>query len=205
MEQPPLSSPAKPERISDLMRQLLETASHGENISFGRILHIFGVRGFAFLILILSLLNIIIFMLPFVSLLFGLPMIILAVQMILGLHTPIFPHFIRHRTINRERLVQGLEKAISWVQKLETTIKPRAAFLSSPKLDRIHGCFALILAIMVAIPIPLFNLPPSAALVLLAVGMLQRDGLFITASYALGFWCLVLFKSLGHFAQTLAQ
>jgi len=199
----PLPTSTKPERISDIMRRLMDGTTTGETVRVGQIMHVFGVRGFAFIILMLALLNIVIFMVPLISVLFGLPMVMLSAQMVLGLHVPIFPEFIRHQTIRRDLLVRGLEHAVVWMVKVERYIRPRFAPLSDPRLDRMHGTLALILAIMVTLPIPVFNIPPSIGLVLLAVGMLQRDGIFILASYATGAWCLMIFKSLGHIAHSL--
>jgi hypothetical protein len=199
----PLPAATKPERISDIMRRLMDKAAHEETVSVGHILDTFEVRGFAFIILMLALLNIVIFMVPFISFFFGLPMVILAVQMVLGLHTPIFPEFVRRQTIRREPLLRGLEKSVLWMSKVEHYIRPRFAFLSDPRLNRLHGMLALVLAIMVTLPIPLFNIPPSIGLALLAIGMLQRDGIFIVTSYAVGGWSFMLFRSIGHFAHSL--
>ncbi len=196
----PLST--QPQRISDIMRLLMDKAAHEERVSVGSILHLFGIRGFAFLLLMLALLNVVIFMVPFISILFGLPMVILAAQMVLGFHAPIFPAFIRRQTIQREALMQGLKRALYGVEKIEHYIKPRFMFLTHPALTRIHGLLALIMAVMVTLPIPLFNVPPSLGLAFLAIGMLQRDGIFILLAYATGAGCLFMFKSLGHIAHT---
>jgi len=194
---------APQERISDLMRQLKDTAAHEESISVGHILQVFGVRGFAFLLLMLALLNIVIFMVPGISVLFGLPMVVLAAQMVLGFRAPVFPRFIRRRTIQRATLLQGIDRAIYGVEKIERYIKPRLMFLTHPYLYRLHGLIALIMAVMVALPIPVFNVPPSFGLAFLAIGLLERDGVFILLGYAVGAWCLWLFKSLSHFAHSL--
>jgi len=185
------------------MRTLIGGTDSNEYVKVGHILNAFGVHGFAFLLLTLSLLNTVIFMVPFLSILFGLPMIILSGQMVVGFRIPIFPRFVRQAVIKRDRLATGLEKAIKGVERIERYIKPRLSFLSNPHLDRLHGLTALVLAVMVAIPIPLFNIPPSIALILLGIGILQRDGLFIIIAYSLGFWCLILLKSLGHIAHAL--
>jgi hypothetical protein len=192
------------ERISVILRHLKDIAAHAEEqVSVGYVLQVFGRRGFAFLLLVLSLLNIVIFMVPMISVLFGLPMVILAVQMILGLPMPVFPEVINRRTIPREALVQGLDRAIFWVEKIERYIRPRLLFLTGPHIDRAHAVLALVLAIMVTLPIPVFNVPPSIGLFFLAVGMLQPDGLFIILAYTVGVWCLWLFKSLGHVVHAL--
>src|ERR1700733_9602805 len=141
MTAPPLP-PNPPERISDLMRRLADSSGAEEGITVGRVLHIFGVRGFAFLLLVLALLNIVIFMVPFLSFFLGLPMVVLAAQMTLGLRTPVFPDVIRHRTISRAALDDGIARGVHWLEKIERYIKPRAAFLSDVRLARVHGLFA---------------------------------------------------------------
>ena len=199
------SSQPKQQHISDLIRQLIATPSDEDRVTIGYILQLFGVRGFAFLLLMLSLLNVVIFMIPFSSFLFGLPMVILSVQMVLGFKAPIFPYVIRRQTIPRAALMQGLQRALYGMEKVERYIKPRWMFLTHPSLDRVHGLLALIMAILVTLPIPLFNIPPSLGLGMLAIGMLQRDGLFIVLAYAIGVWCFLLFRSLGHLAHSWAR
>jgi hypothetical protein len=193
--------PPKPERISDLMRRLAEPAGAEEGITIGRILHIFGLRGFAFLLLVISLLNIVIFMVPFLSFFFGLPMVVLAAQMTLGFSAPVFPGVLRRRSISRAALEDGVGRGVHWLEKIERYIKPRLAFLSASQLERVHGVFALMLAILVTLPIPVVNVPPSIGLFFLAIGLLERDGFFIIAAYAVGGWCFLLFRSLGHIAH----
>jgi hypothetical protein len=144
-------------------------------------------------------------MVPFSSIVFGVPMIILAAQMVLGFRAPIFPRVVRRQKIQRAALVQGLERAIYGIEKIERYIKPRFLFLTHPVANRIHGLMALVMAIMVSIPIPFFSFPPSLVLIMLAIGMLQRDGIFILLAYAVGIWCVLLFKSLGHLAHSLTH
>ena len=183
----------------------MNTAAESETVTVGRILHIFGVRGFAFLLLVLSILNVVIFMVPMISFLFGLPMVILTVQMVIGLHAPVFPRVVRAWTISRTALMEGLARAIVWIERMERYIKPRLPALSAPELLRVHALVALVLAVMVTLPIPVVNVPPSIALIFLAIGILERDGLFILLGYATGLWCLWLFKSLDHIVHVVAK
>jgi len=202
MDSPPPR--AKPETISDLLKHLQAALHGGGALTVGAMLHLFGVRGFAFFLFVLALMNMVIFMLPGLSILFGLPMVILAVQMVLGLRTPIFPRFIRHRTVRRDVLSRGLALGIRGMQKTEHLLRPRFLILSGPHLDRLHSMLALVLSMMVALPIPFLNLPPSLGVVVLALGLMQRDGAFIAASYVIAGWSLWLFGSLSHVAQALA-
>ncbi len=202
MDSPPPQ--AKPETISELLKQLQAALHGGGALTVGAMLHLFGVRGFAFFLFVLALMNMVIFMLPGLSILFGLPMVILAVQMVLGLRAPIFPRFIRHRTVRRDVLSRGLALGIRGMQKTEYLLRPRFLILSGPHLDRLHSMLALVLSMMVALPIPFLNLPPSLGVVVLALGLMQRDGAFIAASYVIAGWSLWLFGSLSHVAQALA-
>lgn len=199
----PLPTPSRTETIADLLRALLAALKGGETITVGAMLHLFGVRGFAFFLFVLALLNVVIFMVPGLSLLFGLPMVILAVQMVLGFATPVFPHFIRHRRIQSAVLARGLEVGIRVMERVEHLIRPRLQLLAGPHLDRVHSVLALALAVMVALPVPLLNVPPSLAAIALALGMMQRDGAFIALAYILGVWSLWLYQSLGHAVRLL--
>lgn len=194
---------SKPSTLSALVRHLERTLPEGDSVSFGQLLHHLGIHGFVFFLLLLALFNIVIFMLPGLSILFGVPMLILAAQMVLGIRTPIFPDVIRRRTIRGATLHKGLDLAVAALEKIENTIRPRFLFLTHPAVLRVHALAALVLALMVAVPVPFLNLPPTVGVVLLSIGLLQRDGLFILGAYAFGLWSLWLYESLGRAAQSL--
>jgi hypothetical protein len=201
----PPSTAAKPESIVDLLRHLRIAIEGGDTVTVGHMLRLFGVRGFAFLLFVLALMNIVIFMVPGISLLFGVPMVILAVQMVLGLTAPVFPAFIRNRAIKCAILERGLDIGIRGVEKVEHLIRPRFPLLFGPHRDRFHSFLALVMAILVALPVPVMNVPPSLAVIALTLGMMQRDGLFVVLAYAIAAWSLWLYKSLGHMAQMLVN
>jgi hypothetical protein len=199
------SSKPKSKAISDILREMETTFKGGETITVGSILHHFGVRGFAFLIFVPALLNIVIFMVPGLSLLLGLPLVILTVQMVLGLRAPLLPVLIRRRTIQRVALMRGLDFGIRVLRRVESFIRPRLQIFAGPHMDRLHSLLALLLSVLMAMPVPILNLPPSFGLIALALGMMQRDGFFIIGAYALAGWSLWLYGSLGHMAHILAQ
>jgi hypothetical protein len=182
---------------SEILQHLAQQVGDAETITIHRIVDLFGVRGFGLLLLVLALLNIVIFMVPGISLLFGVPMTILSVQMVMGYKAPAIPAFLGRRTVHRESLDRGLEAAIRWLLVIERYIKPRFLYISGPHGDRLHALVCLLLSIMVALPIPLVNVPPSFGIVLIALGMLQRDGVFIIAGYTVAALCGLLFSKLG--------
>jgi hypothetical protein len=50
--------------------------------------------------------------------------------------------------------------------------------------SRALGLVCLILAVIIALPIPLGNLPPAVCVVAIAFGMLQRDGFIVAGALA---------------------
>jgi len=191
------------EALSSIVRRLEETMPRDESVTVGRLLSLLGVHGFVFFLLTLALLNIVIFMLPGLSIVFGVPMVILAVQMLLGHQAPLFPAFVRQRAVRSDVVHRGLGLAAAALERMEVAIKPRLLFLTAPVLLRLHALAALCLAFMVAVPIPFVNLPPSVGMVLLTIGLLQRDGAFVLLAYGAVLWSIHIYESLGQIAQNI--
>lgn len=192
-----------PDTLAALVRHLEQTLPRDEDLSVSALFRLLGVHSFVFFLLVLALLNVVIFMVPGLSIFFGVPMVILAVQMLLGLPAPIFPAFICAKKIKASYLHRGLDLAVLALEKIEPAVKPRLLILTEDLALRIHSLAALVLAFLVAIPVPLLNLPPTVGIILLAIGLMQRDGLFILGAYLFGGWSLWLYESLGRAAHSL--
>ena len=134
---------------------------------------------------------------PGLSLIFGLPMIALATQMVMGGQTPIFPDIINCRTIPREALDKGIRKGLVWVERSQRYVRPRFLVLSSPNLDRVNGLVCLAMALMMAWPIPFLNLIPTVGILMVALGLLERDGLFVAIGYTIAVLSACLFFYIG--------
>lgn len=107
---------------------------------------------------------------------FGVPIILLAGQMVLGRREPWLPGALLRRKVPRGWLVSMggfADKRLRWLERLS---KPRWRFLASGFGERVIALF-MILATLVMMP-PITNSVPALGLTLMAVGILQRDGLF---------------------------
>jgi hypothetical protein len=64
--------------------------------------------------------------------------------------------------------------------------RPRLAWLAGPTARRWLGVFVAAMAVLIFLPIPLGNIVPGAALVMLSLALIFADGLAVLISLALG-------------------
>ena len=80
-------------------------------------------------------------------------------------------------------------------------MRPRLTLLAMPPFVRLVGLVALCMSIVLFLPIPLGNMLPSIAICIMALGVLERDGIWILIGIAVAaasmvivwgvFWALV--------------
>jgi hypothetical protein len=75
---------------------------------------------------------------------------------------------------------------------LERLLKPRLLFITSATGERIIGGLCLVLAIVLAMPIPLGNMLPAFAISLMALGVLERDGIWVVIGALMGALSMVI-------------
>lgn len=149
---------------------------------------------------------------PGTTAIFGAPLVLLTLQMALGRGVWL-PQVITNRTFPRATFLSLLDKAEPYFAKIERLLRPRLMFMTSALAQRLLGAGMVILSIMIMLPIPLANTAPSLAIILIAVGLVERDGLFILAGIAgaIGaavivvtvYWTVIAF-ALGQIAQWIA-
>lgn len=169
------------ESISGLLEKLVDS-NDNTKLSVGKIIERFEDRGFGPLLLIPALIALLpTGAIPGVPTLCGITLFLICAQVALGKPTPWLPKKLTHREIETEKLNDAVEHAKPVVKKAETLLKPRIKILSaSPWKNIIAGFCALASLCM----IPLEALPfavalPAFALTLIAIGMTNRDGVFI--------------------------
>lgn len=131
---------------------------------------------------------------PGLSALLGLPMIYLASQMMLR-RQPWLPKLVEARSILRQDFAAMVGRAAPWLARAERMLRPRLSTLVSPGAEVAIGAFCLILALAVALPIPLGNMLPAFAICLLALAVLERDGLWVLIGGAVGVAALAVVAS----------
>lgn len=156
-------------------------------VSVGTIVSGLGSGGFALAILLFALPNCIPGPpLPGMSTVLGLPIALLAAQLALGARRPWLPVAVARRGLPGAALALVLAKAAPVFRTLGRVVRPRLAALTGISARRVAGALAVLLALTLALPVPLGNLPPAWALALIALAILQRDGVLMLAGLALG-------------------
>jgi hypothetical protein len=140
-------------------------------ITLGEMAEAFGDRAFGLLILLLCLPS----LLPGMASVFGIPMLILGVQMGLGRREPKLPDFIARRSIKREDLLRLASSSSAMLKRIERYVRPRSGFFTGPMGDRIVGWLTVVSAIMLILPGPGTNGPPAFGTIVMALGVVEHD------------------------------
>jgi hypothetical protein len=123
---------------------------------------------------------------PGFTILTGLPLVMFSIQMLLGMDAPWLPKWLGKKTVKRETLARMIEISAPFFRKIELFSKPRLSFTSHLWGERLVGVWCLLCALSVALPIPLGNAVPSAGILLMALGLLNRDGILVIIGMVVG-------------------
>ncbi len=182
---PGSAAPRSRRRISTILLALSE-AAEGERVSFGDLLDAFDARAYGPLIVLFAAPNVLPVALPGISAVLGAPLILLTAQLMIGQRRPWLPGFLRRRSLARTSFQALVARIVPRLHRLEQMIRPRLLPLTGAMGKRLIGAAGLLLALVVFLPVPFGNSLPGLALVLMAVGVLGRDGVAVLAGGLVG-------------------
>jgi len=162
--------------VSEVLADFSKTTT-SERISLRDIVDALADRGYGLLLLLFALPNCIPIYLPGLSAVFGLPLGVIAAQMIIGRDSPWLPKALLDRSISHADYDRLMGRATPYLAKLERVMKPRLLALASDTAQRGIGLLCLCQAILLPLPIPLTNIPLAIPVVFLGLGLVARDGL----------------------------
>lgn len=169
---------------------VLRRLGHGpadERATLGELVAKLDERGHALVLLLLAAPNLTPGpSIPGFSTIFGVPLCIVAYEMIAGRRVLRLPGFLARLSVPRRRVAGLVTKLEPLLGRIERVLKPRGPALDSPAVGRALGIACLLLAVLLCLPIPIFSLLPAAALVILALGLLARDGVAVICGVSLG-------------------
>jgi hypothetical protein len=180
---PHIDSQEHPLTLSKRLGEIV-AADGPERLSFSELAAQLHARAWGGLLLIFAAINVLPLP-PATSWFFALPLMIVAGQMALGRSKPWFPARIDRRGVTKHELGRLISK-MEWLERrVERIFKPRMPRLTGNTATRVIGVVSFLLALVAAIPIPLFHMAPAAAIGLFALALIYRDGaLVIVAAIA---------------------
>ncbi|MDY7093705.1 MAG: exopolysaccharide biosynthesis protein [Acidobacteriota bacterium] len=172
-------------QLSEELDQLLETLD-SRDTTLGEVVDRIGERGFGLLLALLALPAALPVPAPGYATPFGLMMIGLGAQMIVGRRQPTLPQRFRRRMIRYSFLAGTVAGASMPLRVAEFLIRPRLPRLArSRAIHSVLGVIIVLMAAFMCLPIPLTNTAPSFVIFLIACGMLEEDGLLQLAGILL--------------------
>lgn len=157
---------------------------HGTRIALGDVMGVLGDRAFGMLLLILSIPNIL--PVPGLSIVTGVPMILIGAQMAVGRPGPWLPRRMAAVTLERDTFLAVMRRAQPWAARVEHHLCERLPAFAGITAERLLGLVVIILAGVLALPIVFGNQPPAFAIALIALGLIERDGAFVLAGLIAG-------------------
>ncbi len=170
------SPPAK--KLSEILTELAADPSR-ERITLGELKEALQGRAFGALMLIFAFPNILPSP-PGLAGVLGLPLVFLSSMMMAG-RPPWLPLFIANRSMPRGSFAAVFDRAAPWVARAERMLRHRLAFLTWGPSQQVLGAVCLLLSILLMLPVPFANMAPSIAICLIALGVLERDGVWVIA------------------------
>ncbi len=175
--------------LSAVLRRLAAEPGR-ERISVQDLFAALGDRALAALLFVFAVPNVIPSP-PGLSTVLGVPLLFLSGQMLLGRNAWL-PAFVARRSMAREDFNALMSRVLPWLERAEKLLKPRFSGLALPPMEYLVGLVCLTLAVILVLPIPLGNIPPAFAIALMALGILERDGVWVLAGLSVTFLSLTV-------------
>lgn len=174
----------KQKRTSEILLEIAEDKSLSGNLTFQSILQMFGDRTFGVAFLFFALPGALpLSIIPGVSVLFGVPIMIFAIQMVLAGKTLWLPNKVANQVVSHDKVAKIIYAAKPYLIKVEKLLKPRLAVMTSRPMEILNGLIIFCLALLLMVPIPFSNFIFASLIIIFSLGIIEKDGVFIIIGY----------------------
>ena len=174
--------PTKPRSLTQRLKEIIDNLPT-DSLTLGQIRDLLGRDGMLLLVILLSLVFLIPVSIPGLSTIFGGTILLIGFSILFDRNLWLPKKFLQKK-FPAEALKKAFLTGLKWLTKLEKISQPhRLAWLTGGKWSHLVNGSAIILAtLLLMMPfglIPFTNTLPALALLLYAIGLLQKDGLSI--------------------------
>ena len=170
-----------PERTSDLLARVARE-NDAASISVGTLVEALKDRSFGVIIILFALPNVI---LP-ITWILGTPILLFAVQMVMGWQQPWLPNFMKRQEIGRDTFNKIVSYVVRYLAMIESWLKPRWTFLTTGSMERVIGAYLAFLTLVLLVPVPFGNALPAFGIAIIAAGLIEKDGVAIVVGALIG-------------------
>ncbi|CAN7261396.1 exopolysaccharide biosynthesis protein [Pseudoxanthomonas sp. LjRoot168] len=196
---PDEGSPNHPASLGEQLAGIIERLPP-DALSLGELLDVFSDEGLLLLTILLTLVFLIPVSIPGVSTVFGAAILLVGVSRLFN--RPLWlPQRVKHKALPADRLRPGLTGGLVWVRRMERISRPHRlrVFVDGPGQGVFNNLAFILAALLLMAPfgfVPFSNTLPALALLLYAIGLIQRDGGAILMGHLANIGTIVYFSVL---------
>lgn len=179
--------PLEDNELKENLALLLKQSRQKKALSLGEILEIMGGKGRLLIVIFLTLPFCQPLQIPGLSTPFGIVIALIGLRIAFSKQAWL-PKSVLAKKVKSETLEKLSEKFLKFMKKMRTIVHPRMSWMSQSRVMQIlNGLLIVLLGLFLALPVPIpfSNIIAGWAIVLLSIGLLEEDGLFILLSYTL--------------------
>mgnify|MGYP003435388373 FL=1 len=188
------------------LSEALATARHaieGHQVTLRELLLLVGEQGLLVFCAILAMPFLLPVSLPFMSTALGVPMLLIGYAVTMN-RVPWLPDRVFDHALPSATVQHALERAVKTFDRFEHLVRPRMLGLTAtPRVNAVHGVVLVIavIALMAPLPlIPLANTLPAIGVILLCLGMAERDGALLLLGHLVALVSVLYVGALFYFA-----
>ena len=189
-------------RLSEALEST-RVAVSGHRVTLRELLGLVGEQGLLVFCAILAMPFLLPVSLPFMSTALGTPMLLIGIAVVMN-RVPWLPERLLDHALPTETVLHVLERAGRAAGRFEHLVQPRLLVLTAtPAVNSVNGVVLVLAVLLLMAPLPFVpfaNTLPAVGIILLCLGMAERDGVVIVAGYLVALVSAVYVGALLYFA-----
>ncbi len=174
-------------RLSEAL-ETTRAAVSGHVVTLRELLTLVGEQGLLVFCAILAMPFLLPVSLPFMSTALGAPMLLIGWSVVMN-RVPWLPDRLLDHSLPTRTVLHVLERAARAADRFEHLVRPRVLRLTATAgINRVNGGVLVVAVVILMAPLPLVplaNTLPGIAIILLCLGLAERDGVVVLLGYLL--------------------